>query len=56
MTKNNENALIDMWQKMTVLYGVTGFGFIIIGFLTYILSYKIQDYINFPPRLIQQLI
>ena len=33
MTKNNENALIDMWQTRPVLYDVTGYGVIIIGFL-----------------------
>ena len=29
----NENALIDMWQTKPVLYYVTGYGVIIIGFL-----------------------
>ena len=28
-----ENALIDMWQAKPVLYDVTGYGVVIIGFL-----------------------
>ena len=33
LNDENENALIDMWQAKSVLYDVTGYGVIIIGFL-----------------------
>ena len=33
LNDENENALIDMWQTKPVLYDVTGYGVIIIGFL-----------------------
>ena len=33
LNAENENALIDMWQTKPVLYDVTGYGVIIIGFL-----------------------
>ena len=33
LNEDNKNALIDMWQTKPVLYDVTGYGVIIIGFL-----------------------
>ncbi len=33
LNDENENALVDMWQTKPVLYDVTGYGVIIIGFL-----------------------
>ena len=33
LNDENENTLIDMWQTKPVLYDVTGYGIIIIGFL-----------------------
>ena len=38
LNDENENALIDMWQTKPVLYDVTGYGVIIIGFLKFNLS------------------
>ena len=33
LNDENENAVIDTWQTKPVLYDVTGYGVIIIGFL-----------------------
>ena len=40
LNDENENELIDMWQTKPVLYDVTGYGVIIIGFLK--LKFKIK--------------